>query len=69
MGIQSTTFLTRRDAEVKYVAKREEEMRRKLLSEAVAMSDEELESAIESTFDNYRIVDSDEEARERNALW
>jgi hypothetical protein len=56
MGIQSTTELTREEAERLYVAKRQKEFERKFRAEAVAMCDEDLERAIESQFDNYIIT-------------
>lgn len=60
MSIQSTRNITREAAERQYVALRQEAMVRKLLSEAVAMDDGELESAIETEFENFAITDEPE---------
>lgn len=56
MSIQSTTELTRKEAESRLVYKIEE-MRRKFIEAEVHMkTDKEIEDELESTFDNFKIV-------------
>jgi hypothetical protein len=56
VGIQSTTELTRADAEERYIEMRKEAMKNGLRAEATGMTDEQLEDALESKFDNYTIT-------------
>lgn len=56
MSIQSTTFLSRKDAINRAIDKRVDENKEKeLLAKFSMMSDTELEDYLESTFDNYSI--------------
>jgi len=64
MGVKSTVYLTRREAEERYVDLRFEEIRRYLRAETVLQSNEELEIALERLndaakggegFENYTI--------------
>jgi archaellum biogenesis protein FlaJ (TadC family) len=47
MGVKSTRHLTRQAAEEKYVDLRQEETRRAIRAQAVAMNDTELEDMLE----------------------
>jgi len=58
MSIQSTRYLTREDAELKYIQLQLSNMsdiKRQIRLKASSMSNEELENAIEETFYNYSI--------------
>ena len=59
MGIQSTQYITRKQAEQMfledYILNNEARIRR----EAQILTDEELEDALERTFDNYKIVEDE----------
>jgi hypothetical protein len=61
MGIQSTRYITREKAEEKWVEKKLKERRDVYIKYATLLSDEEIEDAIEETFDDYQIVSIGEE--------
>lgn len=58
MGVQSTRIITRKEAEHGWVHKmiNSKEVERYFRKRVLDMSNEELEDALESTFDNYKIV-------------
>ena len=56
MGIQSTRMLVRDTAEKLYLERYVEIHAERILREAKIMTNEELEDALETTFDNYEIV-------------
>lgn len=51
MGVKSTISLTRAEAEGKYVWLKQDEMERKLRSEAVLLRDKDLENVLEALND------------------
>lgn len=57
MGIQSTTQLTRKEAEERFLTKilEDKDYIKYLKSAIILLTDEELEDGLESTFDNYSI--------------
>lgn len=61
MSIQTTIFLTRADAEQKYVDKNKDKVLRELRAQAVLLDDSFLEDAIEEDLYNYTIVEDDYE--------
>lgn len=58
MGIQSTRCVTREEAELMYVRNYMDKNRLHILQEAKALTDEQLEDQLESTFDNYMITEN-----------
>jgi len=56
MGIQSSRFISREEAENKYIAILQDEQERFLRVRAVALTDTELENKIEEHFFNYIIT-------------
>lgn len=56
MGIQSTRYLTRQEAETQWIQQYITRHRERLEREAKLFTDEELENELESTFDNYEIT-------------
>lgn len=61
MGIQTTRFITRDDAERQWMQQYITNNQERLLREVRILTDTELEDALESTFDNYRITSTPEE--------
>ena len=56
MGVQSTRDLLRDTAEKLYVERYVEIHAERILREAKVMTDEELEDALETTFENFWII-------------
>lgn len=52
MGVKSTTELTRKDAELNYIDQKLKAKERKLQAKVAAMSDKELEDALEKLSDD-----------------
>jgi hypothetical protein len=55
MSIQSTTNLTREEAEERLVFKLLEDQRAKKIAYVKTLSNEQIEDELESTFDNYSV--------------
>lgn len=56
MGIQSTRYITREQAETMWIQQYITRNRDRLQREARSFTDEELEAELESTLDNYSIT-------------
>lgn len=61
MGVQSTRYITREDAERMWVQQYITRNQERLIREAKTFTDEQLEDELESTFDNYMITEDTEQ--------
>jgi hypothetical protein len=58
MSIQSTTELTRKEAEERFIFHRLEIYKERLKKDVAFLSDRQIEDELESTFDNFMIKEN-----------